>query len=158
MLLEPVGRKADIDTLDFEPITIPVVGYTLTDKAEVIEQFDFRPVINFGALAEVMRKMTGAPRGPLGELIVRSQACLEFVAGCLMEGHAEPFMTYIARSDLAIDAETIGAVFTALAEAYAARPTTPSGSSANGRTSARRTSGGASGAKGAKRSQKRTAA
>ena len=49
MELEPIGRFADPDELDVDPITVPIVGYTVEGRKEIITRIKFVPAVPLGA-------------------------------------------------------------------------------------------------------------
>jgi hypothetical protein len=145
MELDPVGRVENPEELDFEPIVIPVVGYT-RDHKEVVEKARFRPLPPAGQTVEVLRSM--APNGG-----VRASQMMSFLDACVLEDGREAWAAFLDSPDVEIEQATLAGVYSALMEAYAARPTMPPASSAAGGKKTKQTSQAASRAK-ASRSKK----
>lgn len=133
--LKVVGRIADPDKLDTEPIVLPVCGYTL-DKEEVIEKFPFRPLMPLGIAALCER---------LANQEMAFNTVLVCLRDCLVPDALERWEAFVNRDDLMIDAETIATGWKQILEAYGRRPTLrSSGSSRTGRRSARTSKAAAS--------------
>jgi hypothetical protein len=145
MELEPIGRVDNPADLDLEPITIPVIGYT-RDGKEVVEKAHFRPVAPAGQTIAVLRVM--APNGgvPVTQM-------MGFLDACVLEDDRDAWSAFLERPDVEIEQTTLVRVYSALMEAYAARPTMPPASSTGGGEKTKQTSQAASRAR-ASRSKK----
>lgn len=132
MRTEIVGRVADTDVQEYEPIVVPVAARTL-DGVEVIEEFAFRPVMPAGAMLRAFESIQ--PNGVLGNAPV-----MKFLQKALMPDDREPFMEFMDRDDLMIEAQLIVDVYTAVTEVWSGRPTRPSSASASGGSQTKRTS------------------
>ncbi|HXT91160.1 MAG TPA: hypothetical protein VN714_18060 [Trebonia sp.] len=126
--LEIVGRVENPETIEVDPIILPVCAYTL-EREEVIERFPFKPIMPLG-IAALMERVAGQEI-PVNTVLV----CLR---DCLIADAVERWETFLGREDLLIDAETISRGWAALLGAYGRRPTLRSpGSSRTGRRSGR---------------------
>jgi len=123
-----VGRVENPETIEVDPIILPVCAYTL-DREEVIERFPFRPIMPLG-VAALMERVAGQ------HIAVNTVlACLH---DCLVADAVERWEAFLGRDDLLIDAETISKGWASLLEAYGRRPTLRSPkSSRTGRRSGR---------------------
>jgi hypothetical protein len=127
MELEPIGRVENPDDLDFEPIVIPVVGYTRKGK-EVLHKAQFRSVAPAGQTVAVLRNM--APSGG-----VPAAQMMTFLDACVLAEDREAWNAFLDNSEVEIEQSTLVRVYAALMETYAARPTMPPGdSSGTGKT------------------------
>lgn len=131
--LDIVGR-VDPESLDLDPVVIPVAAYRIDTREEVVEEFAFKPTMPTGVLALIERlggrltiDPTGGPEGALNPVLVA-------LSDCLMPEDRERWTEFLESDDLHIQAETIGEVFKALMEHYGRRPTRrSSGSSRTGK-------------------------
>jgi len=124
MELEPVGRVAEPDKLDMEPIVVPIVGYSI-DREEVIEKFRFRPVQPAGAALDVLRATDAHGNAPLGPV-------MRYLERCLLSDEQERWREFLDRDDVFIEQTVLVDLYQRITEAYAERPTLPSSVSANG--------------------------
>ena len=147
MELEPVGRVDDPETLDLEPIVIPIVGYT-TARKEVIEPFRFRPVIPWEQSLDVFDAQQDDGR-------IKSATVRKFLHSCLIAEDREKWEEFTLREDVYVGPETWVAAFTALFEVYNARPTMPRSASTAGGGQTKQTSPAASRAKASASKKKR---
>ncbi len=112
-----VGKLEQPASVEFDPIIVPVAAYTAGGE-EVIERFQFRPVMPFGAIMRAFEQIQ--PDG-----ILANGPILKFLQKSLMEGDRERFLEFLDRDDLMIDAELIVDVYRTVTEVWAARPTRP---------------------------------
>ncbi len=136
MRLEPIGRLDNIDALDFEPLTIPIVGYT-EDKTEVVTDVRFLPTAPVGFALDMLRSVDSTGN-------VAQAVALRFIEACVYPDDREVWHDLVFRDDLYIVPQTIAAVYQALGELYADRPLGRRSGSRPGPTSTKRTSTGGS--------------
>ncbi len=114
--LEPVGRVSDPAVLDLEPIIIPVVGYT-ADKIEVTTEIEFRPMATLGRDLEMALMLNGTDE-------ITAQAAIEYLESCMTPRGRERWEEIKNSDTVYVQRETMGAVFRAVVEVYAGRPST----------------------------------
>jgi hypothetical protein len=130
---EIVGRVQDPQAQAFDPIVVPVAAYSIEGK-EVIERFQFRPVMPAGAVIRAFRSIQ--PNG-----VLATAPILDFLTKSLLnESERERFLEFLDRDDLMIEADLITAVYETVTEVWSARPTRLRSVSASGGSPARRTS------------------
>ena len=145
MELAPVGEIENLDELDVEPITVPIVGYSIPGKKKVVTRIRFRPTIPLAAaidLAAATRANGNVPHA----------AVMRWVEASVLPDEIEAWREMISRADLAIEPETIVAVYQQLAEVYTARPTLRFSDSPGGSSSANGTSRAAARSRGSRKS------
>ena len=114
------GKSID----EFEP-----VEFDLNDQT-----FRCKPALQGAVLLEFVSKADSDSGGQA------AGAMYGFFQDCMEEAEYERFREYLNRDDLIIDMSTIGEIASWLVEEYTARPTTPSGPSGTGQSSAGPTS------------------
>ncbi len=133
METEVVGRVQDPEAQAFEPLIVPVAAYKL-DGTEVVERFEFRPVMPAGAVIRAFSAIQ--PNGVLAVAPI-----LDFLNRSLLnESERKRFMAFLDSDDLMIEAELITAVYETVTEVWAARPTRLRSVSASGGPATKRTS------------------
>ncbi|MGP0048501.1 MAG: hypothetical protein ACLPZR_06565 [Solirubrobacteraceae bacterium] len=133
METEIVGRVADPETRKLEPITVPIAAYTI-DGEEVVERFEFRPVMPAGAMLRAFQAISPngvLSSGPIGELLERS---------LLNEDERARFRAFLDRDDLQIPAELLVDIYRTVTAAWSGRPTPRRSGSAPGGSQTKRTS------------------
>jgi hypothetical protein len=130
--LEPIGRVADPDDLDLEPVEIELIGYT-SDKEEVSYLCQFRPVQPTGAAVELMRQIN--PDGDVPVSVV-----LAYLDAAVLDGTQEEWSEFINRPDIFIEQTALLSLYETIIEFYAARPTRQRSGSHNGRVTTAKTS------------------
>ena len=135
MKIEPIGKVANLDELDFEPLTVPVVGYTDNLK-EVITDIRFRAVVPPGFGLDMISDVDKNGN-------VQVAAALRFIQACLLPDDREKWNELIRSDTVNVTSETVSAVYHAIGEFYAKRPFTKQPGSRNGRGSTDTTSPGA---------------
>lgn len=134
--LDVVGRIDNIASLDMEPVILPMIGYTLDDQSEVIEEFKFRAWVPTAAEFAVVAAM-GA-RGAVPFQLIK-----DWLVAAVMPDELERWEAFINRSDLIIKKDAIIDAWRALDAYYTARPTVPSSGSSAGQSPVSKTSRGA---------------
>jgi hypothetical protein len=120
MELEPIG---DIEGgIDIDPITIPVVAWSLTTGKKAIEKFEFRPTLPYGASFALYDSVDGKGDPRPGRVV-------NYICKCLMPADLERWKAFLDSDELMVEQDTISTVFTTLTEIYSARPTLPRSSS-----------------------------
>ena len=138
MELDPVGRVEDVDQLDLEPVTIPIVGYERgTPPNEVIERIRFRAVMPAGATFDVMRDMSAS-----GGIAPRE--VLRYLDATVLPDDAEKLEAFLHSPTIEVRLRTMMEVHEQLMEFYSARPTMPRSASSGGGSGTKRTSQAAS--------------
>ena len=138
--LDPIGRVADTSTLELEPITVPVVGYTEAAK-EVVTKIRFKarpaPGVAFDMLAAIDSK---------GKIL--NSAVLKFLDGCVLSDDRDKWHELLYGDRVMVEQETVTGVYQAVAEYYEGtnrpsrqRPGSPSGRSRTAPTSRAAASG-----------------
>lgn len=135
MQLQPIGRVEDPQTLDLEPIVVPVVGYD-KDHAEHIEEFRFRPIQPTGASLKVLREQDEQGNVPV-------KTVLTFLDKCLMAEDHDRWEAFLDDPHVFVGQDTIVALYEAVMQVYAERPTVRQSASRSGAAISKRTSGGA---------------
>jgi hypothetical protein len=151
MKLDPVGFVEHPEDIDLEPITLPICGLHAETRENVCEEFDFRPVTSWGnTLAMIEAVESGADNLAYNFVKLLRNALVS-------DGEYERFKAFLSRSDVLIEGSTLGAAFSALREAWGARPTTRPSSSDGTGGSTKRTSQAASRARASKSKRSRSA-
>lgn len=132
MRLETVGRVANPEALDLEPIVVPVAAYT-ADHREVVQEFSFRAMPPAGPQLDVLRMMDAQGEVPAG-------AVVRFLDACLLPEDAARWKKYLDDPALYIQQSALVELYRALMELYSARPTMPQPSSQPGPGSTQPTS------------------
>lgn len=151
MELPVVGRVENPDDLDLDPIVVPIAGYTIKDKKEVVTKIKFRPVLPLSSALDVIRQTqsNGNVPGP---------AIMEYLDSCITDEDAEKWAELLARRDLAIQMDTLIEVYRQLTEFYSGeRPTPASSDSPGGRSQTGTTSKAGAAAKASKSKRKASA-
>lgn len=124
--LRVIGQVENPEELDFEPLVVPLAGYTV-DHEEVIERFRFRPVRPAGAALNVMRSTDAQGNVGLGPVV-------GYLDKCLLEEDAERWQAFLDRDDLMIEQDVLFELYREVSAWYAGRPTRrPSDSSGGGK-------------------------
>jgi hypothetical protein len=116
MELEPIGRFADPDELDVDPITVPIVGYTVEGRKEIITRIKFVPAVPLGAALALNRAARSNGNVP-------HPAVIAWLDDCVLDSEREAWNELLHSSAILVETETLVAVYQQLAEVYAARPT-----------------------------------
>ena len=132
MRLEPVGRVDNPETLDKEPIVIPVIGYTAT-LAEVETEISFVGDQPAGASLDIIRAVDADGN-------VNARVCLLFVDNCVHPDSRKAWEDLLHRPDVKVSQETLIDLYIALGEAYSSRPSVQRSGSRAGRGSTKPTS------------------
>ena len=132
MQLDPIGRLADPNEIDLEPITVPIIGYTL-DREEVETLIDFVPSVPLSAALALNRQTR-----PNGNVL--HPAIIEWLDACVSAESHDRWLEMLGSKDIMIETETLVEVYRQLAERYAARPTLRFSDSDGGPSSTNRTS------------------
>ena len=132
MELEPIGRVEDPESLDLDPIIIPIVGYTI-DKEEVIQPIRFRPVQPTGAGLAVLRQTLPNGNVPIAPV-------MKFLDECILSDDKELWEKFLNDETVFIEQDTLVEVYKAITAVYAARPTMRRSGSVGGRPSSTPTS------------------
>lgn len=151
MELPVIGRVENPDELDLDPIVVPIVGYAMKDRKEVLTKIKFRPVLPLGSALDVIRQTqtNGNVPGP---------AIMEYLDSCITDEDTEKWRELLGRRDIAIQMSTLIDVYRQLTEFYSgARPTQASSGSAGGRSQTGTTSKGGAGGKASKSKRKASA-
>ncbi len=113
--LEPVGRVTDPTALNLEPVVVPVVGYT-ADRQEVVTEIEFRPMATLGSDLEMAMLLTGTDE-------LTAKAAIEYLESCMTDRGREQWEAIKRSETVFVERETMGEVFRAIVQVYAARPT-----------------------------------
>jgi hypothetical protein len=133
MELSPIGQFADPAELDVEPIVIPIVGYTVEGRKEVITRIRFVPAVPLGAALALNRAARSNGNVP-------HPAVIAWLDDCVLDSEREAWNELLHSSAILVETETLVAVYQQLAEVYAARPTLRFSDSDGGRSSTNGTS------------------
>ncbi len=142
--LAPIGLIDNVDERTFEPIVIPIVGYTL-DAQPVTRRFRFWPTLNFDAAVNLYRdtKADGSPR---------EAAIFEYLDKCLIPDDLEDFWAFVGQRPVGgdpavvVEQTTIRELYRALVGEYGRRPTLPLSDSLDGSSTPSPTSAAAANA------------
>ena len=135
MELQEIGAVEDVESLDFSPITVPIVGYT-NDKKKVVTKIRFKRRPAPGFARDMVRSID--KQGKLTNNIA-----LEYVEGCVFSEDREKWEELLHSDTVNVSYDTIADVYLALGEAYTGRPLMQRSGSSDGRKSTRPTSQGA---------------
>jgi hypothetical protein len=130
MELEEVGNIDEAE-LDFEPVTIPIVGYT-DAKEKVVTKIRFRRNAPAGFALDMIRAVDAK-----GNLTVLT--ALKYLDGCVYEADREAWEDLIHGKGVNISDSTISDVYTRLGEFYTGRPTSRRSGSSRGQSSTKQT-------------------
>ena len=130
--LEAIGRVEDVESLDFDPIIIPVIGYT-EDKEEVEFEAYFRPFEPTGQALNVLRVMDQDGDVP-------AKVAIAYLDACILAGHQDAWREFLDRPDVYVHQDTLVGLYKTIVEFYTARPTSqpsdsPTGPGQHGKTS-----------------------
>lgn len=112
--LPAIGRVADTEEIDLDPIEVPVIGYTL-DKTEVEEVFKFRPVQPAGATINILLATGAGGAIPIAEV-------MQFLQDCLLAEERERWSDFLNDPGIMIEQSVLGILYRELMEVYANRP------------------------------------
>ena len=143
MRLEPIGIRDDLEEGEYEPITIPIVGYT-NDLKEVTTEIDFRAAQALGTSLDLIRTMSVNEKG---ETMIPIPAILEFLDAAILEESREDWDDLLHSDEINVEQGTLVTLYQTLAAQYTRRPTKQRSGSHNGRTTPRKTSRAAASAK-----------
>jgi hypothetical protein len=129
---EIVGRIENPEDRVREPIVVPVAAYKL-DGTEIIERFNFMPVMQAGAVLRAFEAIQ--PNG-----VLAAGPIIKFLQKSLVAEDKERFIEFLDRDDVVIEAELISKVYQTVTEVWSARPTRRQSGSSNGGAAAKRTS------------------
>jgi hypothetical protein len=129
MELEAVGEVEDVESIDKEPVIIPIVGYD-NKKKKVVTKIAFVNDVAPGVARDMIRATDS--RG-----IIQSLDALAYLDACVHEDSREEWDALIHGTD--ITSETINAVYTKLGTHYANRPFTKQSGSPAGQSSTKLT-------------------
>ena len=144
MRLEPIGVIEDLDEIDYEPITVPIVGYT-NDKEQVTTDITFRAAQSLGSSLDLIRQMGIDDKG---KPIIPIAAILEFLDAAILDTSRVAWDNLIRDEEVNVEQTTLVELYKILAAQYANRPTQQQSASHNGRTTPKKTSRAAASAKG----------
>ena len=137
MELSAVGRVNNVDELDFEPITVPVIGYT-KDKKEVEFKVRFRKEPPIGYSMEAMLSTHIDPKTKKPTIDI--QLAMRYLDACVEEDCRDEWMEFLKRPDVTVRQETLADLYSSLMEVYSGDfPTPQPPASHNGRVTPKRT-------------------
>jgi hypothetical protein len=114
--LDPVGRAERPEDLDFDPVVIPIVGYT-ADHREVIHEAKFRGMEPTGAAMNLMRQTDAKGNVPASLVI-------QYLDRCLLKEDRDEFNAFIDDDDVYVDQKVLMEAYRQLVAYYSKRPTT----------------------------------
>lgn len=125
--LKPIGRLSNLDDLDTEPLTVPIIGYT-EDKQEVETKIRFVGTLPAGASLDMIRATDANGR-------ISNAAALDYVDNCVHAEDKEAWDELLHGTAVIVRITTVLEVYQALAEFYTKRPTKRRPASVTGRPS-----------------------
>ena len=149
--LEAVGRIENPEDLNFEPVTVPVIGYNM-DGEEVEFLLHCGPTMPMGTM---LKLMTQSKVNAKGKPVFDEKLVAQFLERCVLPDSKEAWRDFLDDPEIEVSAETIGAVYGALMDYYTDRPTSQRSDSPTGPAPTKRTSRGAATAKGSTSSRSR---
>jgi hypothetical protein len=130
--LAPVGEYENPDEINFDTVTIPIVGYRVTgsgktEKREpVTTKIEFTGNVPPGTVRDLVKSV-----GVNGKILVT--AALKYLDDCVTDESREAWEILIHDPDIKIVGDTIGEAYRALASYYTDRPFMKPSGSRNGR-------------------------
>ena len=135
MRLPAVGKIEDVAELDYEPVTIPIIGYT-QKKKEVETDIDFVGSVPAGAIMDIIS--ASDKNGNVNHV-----AALKYVDTCVHPDNREKWDALIHGATVNVSTDTIIEVYVKLGEYYANRPFKQRSGSRSGRGNSSTTTRGA---------------
>ena len=110
MRLDPVGEVKNLNELDVEPVTIPIVSYD-EDKNKVVTEIRFMRHVPLGFGIDMI-KATKA------DGTIDPKYMVDFVLDCVVDEDQESFDDLIRRKDIFTEISTLRKVYDSLGEIY----------------------------------------
>jgi hypothetical protein len=142
MKFDAIGRVEKPEELDLEPVTIPIVGYKADVKrTEVTTEIKFHPLAPLGVALAMLRSVDDKGN-------IATPAVLDYLDGCVLPESREAWERMLNAEDCYVTSETWSAVYSALGEHYANRPSLQRPGSRSGASKTRPTTRGAASSRG----------
>jgi hypothetical protein len=131
--LEPIGRVLDPTLINDDPLIVPIVGYVEKTKKEVVTEIRFVANVPIGAALDMIRATDA--NGNIDPVVA-----LDYIDKCVHPDDRDSWDKLLHDPKIIVMQSTLLAVYAAIGEFYAGRPSKQRSGSRGGQSSTGKTS------------------